>query len=76
MKEAGELNNLLSHQQVLFFQKLAIIEEMCQSIDALMNQISDLKTYRKEVEEKISNFIEWKNNFEGRLVNLLKIEES
>lgn len=65
MKEAGELNNPLSRHQVLFCQKLAIIEEMCQSVDALVNQLSDLRTYIKEVEEKIYNFIKWQNNSKG-----------
>lgn len=58
MKEAGELNNPLSHQQVLFCQKLAIIEEMCQSAYALVNQLSNLRTHSKEFEKKIFDFID------------------
>jgi len=41
-----------------------------------MNQLSDLRTYSKEVEEKIYDFIDWKNSSKGQLANLVKIEES
>jgi len=76
LKEEREVNNVLAHQQVLFFQNMGIIKQMCQSIDALVNQQSNLRTYGKEVEEKTFDFIDWQNNCKGRLANPPKIEES
>lgn len=75
-KEAGELNNLLAQQQATFCHKIAIIQGLCQSRYSLVNQLSDLRTYCKEIEEKISNFVDWQDSSEGRSVDLPKIEES
>ena len=49
---------------------------MCQLADALVNQLFDLRTYGKEVEEKISDFIDWQNISKDQLANFPKIEVS
>lgn len=41
-----------------------------------MNQLSDLRTYCREFEERISNLIEWQDSSKGISSNLPKIEES
>ena len=75
-REGGDLKNLHGQQQVLFCQNLAIIEDLCQSSDSLLDQLSNLRTYYREVEKDISDFIDLQDRSKGRLTNLPKIEES
>jgi len=51
-KEVGELNTLLVQQHITFYQKLAILHDLCQTTNTLVNQFSDLRTYFEEFRRK------------------------
>jgi len=59
IKEALELNSLLSKQHETFCQKLSVINLMCKQSDSLMNQASDLRITFNEIDDKISGYITW-----------------
>jgi len=59
-----------------FVEMGPIIEDLCQSSDSLLDQLSNLRTYYREVEKDISDFIDLQDRSKGRLTNLPKIEES
>lgn len=56
-KETGDLNTLLSQQQVIFGQNLAMINDLCKSSDSLVNHLYDMRTHHEEISEKISGYI-------------------
>lgn len=58
-KEEEELNTLRVQQQITFYQKLAIFHDLCQTTNSLVNQLSHRRTYFDEIEEKISDYINW-----------------
>lgn len=75
-KEVTKLNNLLAEHQIVFCKRLTIIQDLCQLSDSLVDQLSDMRTYYREVEKNISNFIAWQEKSEGQSTNHHKIEES
>lgn len=75
-KEASELDMLLTIQQAIFCHKLALIHDLSKTIDSLLNQLSDFRMFYEEIDEKISEYINWKDNAQGRSADLPRIEES
>ena len=52
-KEVGELNTLLSQQNIVFFRRLAIIHDLFEVGSSLVDQLSYLRTYFNDIEENI-----------------------
>jgi len=69
----GEINALFTQQQVDFYKKLKIINDLCKNSDSLTYQIYELRTYYEDISNKISKFITWQDNIEGMNENILKI---
>lgn len=74
-KEARELNTLLAQHQILFCL-FSIIHDLHHTNSSLVNQLLDIETYFDDIEEKIAGFLTWYENFDERLDNLPRIEES
>lgn len=55
---------------------MAIIHDQCRTISSLVDQLSDIKNYFEDIEEKISGFLTWQESAEGRSSNIPKIEEA
>jgi len=53
-----------------------IINDLCKNSDSLTDQMSKLRTYYEDINNKISNFITWKDTSNGIKDNLPKIQES
>lgn len=70
------MDTLLAKQQVIFCHKLTLIHDLCKTSDSLVNQLSKLRTFCEEVDDKISEHIDWKDSVEGRPVDIPQIEES
>lgn len=56
-KEAKVLNSLISQQQIVFCQKFAIIHDQCRVVGSLVDQLSYIKIYFEDIEEKIYGFL-------------------
>ncbi len=74
IKEALELNTLLSKKQEMLCQKLSFINPLCVKSDSLMNQSSDMRVTFNDIDDKISRFITWHDTPEGRAAP--RIDES
>jgi hypothetical protein len=79
MKSARKHQNWiysLTKQQVIFCHKLALIHDLSKTSDSLVNQLSDLRTFYEDIDEKISEYIDWQDSAQGRSSDLPRIEES
>jgi len=76
IKEALELNSLLSKQQDLFFQRMSHVTPYLITSDQLTDKAIDQRTGFNDLNTKIYEFFEWKENEEGRRANFPEIEET
>lgn len=76
IKEALELNYLLSKQQELFHQRMSHITSYLITSDHLMDKVFDKRIEFNDLITRIFKFIEWKETKKGRRANLPKIEET
>lgn len=65
-KEELELDILLTKQQDIFYHKLALIHDFLKTNDSFVNQLSDLRRFYEDIDEKISEYIDWQDNAQGR----------
>lgn len=76
IKYALQLNSLLSKQQDLFCQIMSHVTPYLITNDQLRDKPIDQRNDLKDLNAKIFEFIEWKENEEGRRANILDIEET
>ena len=75
-KESLELNTLLAQQQVVFYQKLSSITKLCEKSDSVMNRVANERINFDEIDDKVSQYVTWKDIVEGQKGNLPRIEYS
>jgi len=57
IKEALEINSLLSKKHSIFCKQIIEISPSCKEVDALVSQFTDAKVNFEEIHEKIANLI-------------------
>lgn len=75
-KEATQLEASLSKQPTTFYHKINQVQELVKTDDQLVTQISDLRTYYDDIDDKVSKYIDWQDIAQGRAVDLPCLEES
>ena len=70
IKEALELNSILSKHQDLFYQKMSHITPYLNSSDQLTDKEIDQRTEFNDLNTNISDYIEWQESEEGKSANM------
>ena len=59
------MEELLVTQKTIFYQNYNQIQEKVKTSDQLVTQISNLKTYYEEIDDKVSKYIDWQDTAQG-----------
>jgi len=76
IKEALVINNFLSQQLTQLCEKISLIHPLCIKTNALVDQAINSRLEFEEADDKITDYISWKNIEKGRATKLPMIEES
>ena len=76
IKEALEINNLLSQQLIQLCQKISLIHPLCIKTNTLIDQVVNSILEFEDADDKIIDYISWQNIGKGRAAKSPVFEES